>query len=165
VKQFFRRQFDDEIGERYALLLEIGMELTLKALVVDDSKVMRMMVIRSLQRVRGVRWEFVEACDGFEATRILKERMIDICFIDWNMPNMSGMELVRQIRSEEPTPMPLVMVTSEKTAARIEEAMTNGGVNVYICKPFTDDEVGQKIGGILAEIRNQRGSETVAVGV
>lgn len=135
------------------------MELTLKALVVDDSKVMRMMVIRSLQRLRGVRWEFVEASDGFEAIRLLKERAIDVCFIDWNMPAMSGMELVRHIRSEETAPMPLVMVTSEKTAARIEEATTEPGVNAYICKPFTDEEVSQKIAGILAGFRERQSPE------
>lgn len=139
------------------------MELKLKALVVDDSKVMRMMVIRSLQRLRDVSWEFIEASDGFESIRLLKEQAIDICFIDWNMPAMSGMELVRHIRSEETTPMPLVMVTSEKTAARIEEATSERGVNAYICKPFTDEEVNQKIGGILADFRERQCPEAIAV--
>lgn len=130
---------------------------SIKALVVDDSKVMRLMVMRALNRMSDVVWEYVEANDGAEALDLFNQNPIEIAFVDWNMPNMPGIEFVRQVRAIGGNDhIPLVMVTSEKTVARIEEALSDAGANAYICKPFTDEEVASKIGPFVQFIRENQ---------
>lgn len=129
--------------------------MALKALVVDDSRIMRNMVIRALNRSKLAEFEFVEAGDGAEALALFDKEPIDIALVDWNMPNMTGIEFVRQIRAKGNTGhIPLVMVTSEKSMGKIEEALDSAGANAFICKPFTDEEVEQKlrklVEGVLA---------------
>jgi two-component system chemotaxis response regulator CheY len=120
--------------------------MKLKALIVDDSRIMRNMVIRALNRSGLSEFEFVEAGDGAEALTLFDKEPIDIALIDWNMPNMTGIEFVRQIRAKGNTEhIPLIMVTSEKSMGKIEEALDQAGANAFICKPFTDDEIVQKL--------------------
>jgi two-component system, chemotaxis family, chemotaxis protein CheY len=129
----------------------------IKALVVDDSKVMRLMVMRALNRIPATEFEFIEAGDGSEALNLFKEHPVDMAFVDWNMPTMSGIEFVRHVRSMPSTDhVRLVMVTSEKTVAKIDEALEHAGANAYICKPFTEEEVGQKVGKILQEVNEHK---------
>lgn len=128
------------------------------ALVVDDSKVMRLMVMRALNRMPDLSWEYLEANDGAEALMLFQKYEIDIGFVDWNMPNMPGIDFVRQARASGDTEhIPLIMVTSEKTLARIEEALSDAGANAYICKPFTDEEIANKVGPMIAAILEMRG--------
>jgi two-component system, chemotaxis family, chemotaxis protein CheY len=130
------------------------------ALVVDDSKVMRLMVIRALNRIVGIEWEYIEAADGAEALGVFNTREFDIGFVDWNMPNMPGIEFVRQMRATGNSDhIPLVMVTSEKTVAKIEEALSDAGANAYICKPFTEDDIAKKVGPLLEAVVEMRGEE------
>jgi two-component system chemotaxis response regulator CheY len=124
----------------------------LKAMVVDDSKVMRLMVMKSLRQTNLADFEFEEAEDGAVALGKFKESPADIMFVDWNMPNMSGIELVHELRKDSNHPkVPIVMVTSEKTMGKIEEAMDSAGANGYICKPFTVEQLQQKLGKIIDE--------------
>ena len=122
--------------------------VTLKALVVDDSGVMRKMVMKALAESKLVNFEFLEAVDGQDALTKFDPKEIDIGFIDWNMPNMSGIEFVREVRAlygGGVGSVPLVMVTSEKTMGKIQEALDEAGADAYICKPFTVEELQSKL--------------------
>lgn len=122
--------------------------VAIKALVVDDSGVMRKMVMKGLSDSKLAEFEFVEAADGQDALSKFDPKTIDIGFIDWNMPNMSGVDFVREIRSlygGGPTGVPMVMVTSEKTMGKIEEALDDAGADAFICKPFTVEELQSKL--------------------
>lgn len=120
-----------------------------KALVIDDSRVMRRMVMDTLQKAKLGEFDFVEAPDGVEALQKLKENEIDIAFVDWNMPNMSGIDFVREVRKQEKDadqePIPLVMVTSEKTMGKVQEALDEAGADAFISKPFTAEEMERKL--------------------
>src|SRR5262249_21612664 len=114
------------------------MNVKLKALVVDDSGVMRKMVMKSLTEAKLADFEFVEAVDGADALAKFDPNEFHIAFIDWNMPNMTGIDLVRKIRSlEDVVHVGLVMVTSEKTMGKIQEALDEAGADAFISKPFT----------------------------
>ena len=88
--------------------------------------------------------ETVEASDGQEGLTAFNENgPFDICLIDWNMPNMNGLELVIKIR-EKDTSTPLMMVTTEAEKPNIIQAI-KAGVNNYVVKPFTPDALKSKI--------------------
>jgi two-component system chemotaxis response regulator CheY len=130
--------------------------LQLKALVIDDSRVMRNMVMQNLQKAHLAQFEFVEAGDGAEGLAKFKPDEIDICFVDWNMPNMTGIDFVRKARAvpgAENTIM--VMVTSEKAMGKIEEALDSAGANAYICKPFTPEDMDLKLRKLLVELEQK----------
>jgi two-component system chemotaxis response regulator CheY len=132
--------------------------MKVKALVIDDSRVMRNMVMQSLIKSRLAEFEFVEAEDGAVALGKFNPDEIDIAFVDWNMPNMTGIEFVRQVRARgDNAHIPLVMVTSEKTMGKIEEALDAAGASAYVCKPFTPDELTHKLHKIFEgmEARHQ----------
>jgi two-component system chemotaxis response regulator CheY len=119
------------------------MSENLRALVVDDSRVMRRMVMDSLQKTKLAEFEFIEAEDGRDALEKLKNNEFQIAFVDWNMPNMTGVDFVREVRrldkSEDKDPIPLIMVTSEKTMGKVQEALDDAGADGFITKPFTVD--------------------------
>jgi two-component system chemotaxis response regulator CheY len=122
--------------------------VALKALVVDDSGVMRKMVMKGLTDSKLADFEFVEAEDGKDALAKFDPKQVDIGFIDWNMPNMTGIEFVREIRAlygSESTGVPLVMVTSEKTMGKVQEALDEAGADAFISKPFTVAELQSKL--------------------
>lgn len=130
--------------------------LQLKALVIDDSRVMRNMVMQNLNKAKLAEFEFVEAGDGAEGLEKFKPDEIDICFVDWNMPNMTGIEFVRKARTvpgAENTIM--VMVTSEKSMGKIEEALDSAGANAYICKPFTPEDMAVKLKKLLDDLEER----------
>lgn len=133
--------------------------MKLRALVVDDSRVMRMMVMESLRKTSLAEFEFLEAEDGEKALEKFNPKKVDIVFADWNMPNMSGVDLVRAIRATGKSDhIPIIMVTSEKTLGKMDEALDDAGANAFISKPFTVDYMIQKIGGIVDTIEaNQKG--------
>lgn len=121
----------------------------LNALVIDDSRIMRQMVMESLRKAKLAEFEFVEAEDGQVALSKLAENDIHIAFVDWNMPNMSGIDFVRAVRAAEKRDgqdaIPLVMVTSEKTLGKVEEALDEAGADSFISKPFTVETMEVKL--------------------
>lgn len=126
---------------------------TLRALVIDDSRVMRNMVMNTLKQARLATFEFVEAEDGADALTKFNPANIDICFVDWNMPNMTGVEFIRKARSGGATfHIPMVMVTSEQTISKIEEAFSAAGADAYVCKPFTPDSMRLKLEQIIDKV-------------
>ena len=113
----------------------------MKVLVVDDSATMRKIIVRSLT-ASGVD-ETAQAGDGVEALRLFQEESFDLVLTDWNMPNKSGIELVRDIRSLGSN-VPVVMITTEAEKARVLEAV-QAGISDYLVKPFTPDALQQKL--------------------
>jgi two-component system, chemotaxis family, chemotaxis protein CheY len=122
----------------------------LKALVIDDSGITRKMVMRALEQVREADWVFTEAGDGAEGLSKFDPQNTDIVFVDWNMPNMSGIDLVRKLRALYPKRhVPIVMITTEKILAKAEEAL-RGGVDAFISKPFTPEGLSQRMAKVFA---------------
>jgi two-component system chemotaxis response regulator CheY len=125
--------------------------MDLKFLVVDDSVTMRRIVINSLKNLGYT--NYVEAGDGQEALDILNNHK-DINFVitDWNMPNMTGLELTKAIRgSSEFSEMPIMMVTTRGVKEDIVDAL-KARVNNYVVKPFTPQILKQKIDQILSTL-------------
>jgi len=133
--------------------------LKLRALVVDDSRVMRGMVMREVNASGLANFEFTEAEDGADALKKFHPNKIDIAFVDWNMPNMSGIEFVRRVRAMGKTEhIPIVMVTSEKTMGKIEEALDEAGANAFISKPFTSEMLERKVSPLIKDIESRSSS-------
>jgi len=120
-----------------------------KFLVVDDFATMRR-IIRNLLRQLGYN-NIEEAEDGIVGLRKLKAQSFDFIICDWNMPNMTGIELLKEVRADEALKdIPFLMVTAEAIKENIIEAV-KAGVSNYIVKPFTADVLSSKIDAILKE--------------
>lgn len=113
----------------------------MKVLVADDSGVMRKIIIRALNAC-GVT-DIVEACDGADAIAKFSGSNADLIMTDWNMPNKTGLDVVREIRATGST-VPIIMVTTEAEMSRVKEAIA-AGVSDYLAKPFENDVLRQKI--------------------
>jgi two-component system chemotaxis response regulator CheY len=139
--------------------------MQLKALVIDDSRVMRTMVMKALGASRLGQFEFTEAGDGAEGLAKFDPTKIDICFVDWNMPNMTGLEFVKQARAKgDCNHVPMVMVTSEQSIAKIDEALSSAGADTYICKPFTPEVFQVKLEKLINRIEAARAAGASAGG-
>jgi two-component system chemotaxis response regulator CheY len=112
-----------------------------KVLVVDDSGVMRKIIVRALNTC-GVT-DVVEAGDGVEALAKLNAASFDLVMTDWNMPNKNGLQLLQEIRSGG-NAVPVIMITTEAEGSRVKEAI-QAGVNDYLTKPFENDVLKSKI--------------------
>ena len=111
---------------------------------------MRSIVIRSLQQTNLAEWEFVEAENGADALEKCDLDQIDIILADWNMPRMTGIEFVRKVRSDSRYDvLPIVMVTSEKTQAKMTQALDFSGVDAYLPKPFTVEQMREKLSPLI----------------
>lgn len=116
----------------------------MKALVVDDSRAMRA-AMRRLMTELG--FEVVEAGDGQEALDLLASRAaeIDVALVDWHMPNVDGLELVRRMQDERDSfRIRTMMVTAETDIRRVMEAL-RAGADEYLMKPVTRDALVEKL--------------------
>jgi two-component system chemotaxis response regulator CheY len=126
----------------------MGYDKNMRVLVVDDFSTMRR-IIKNILRQLGFN-NIIEADDGTTAWEILNKDRIDFIIADWNMPKMTGIELLRKVRaSEEFADLPFLMVTAEGLQENIIEAV-QAGVSNYIVKPFTPETLSQKIDKIFA---------------
>ncbi len=126
------------------------MDKSIKILVVDDFATMRK-VIRNLLKQSGYE-NIVEAEDGVNALKILKSQKIDFIVSDWNMPNMSGLELLKAVRADEDLKiLPFLMVTAEALQENVVAAV-KAGVSNYIVKPFTSETLDEKIKKIMEKM-------------
>ncbi|MBX3461823.1 MAG: response regulator [Planctomycetes bacterium] len=115
-------------------------------LLVDDSSVMRKMVTRSIRQT-GLDVDVVaEAGNGKEALDLLDSQPIDLVFCDWNMPVMDGLQFLVEARKKHA--LPIVMLTTEGTSDRTQEAL-KAGANGYLTKPFTPEGLQQQIKSLL----------------
>ena len=119
----------------------------MRFLIVDDSSTMRRIIINTLAKLGHQ--ECVEAGNGREGLDRLATAAVDLVITDWNMPEMSGIEFVRNLRASEKTKnVPILMVTTNAAKDDIVEAL-RAGVNNYVVKPFTPDTIKEKIEAII----------------
>jgi len=117
-------------------------------LVVDDSAMMRKIVIKNLKDC-GFDVTVIEAGDGVEGLEKFKAGGIACVLSDWNMPNMDGLTMVKEIRKLDPQKtVPIIMITTEGSADKVKDAVL-AGANNYLAKPFTPDRFKEKLQKIL----------------
>jgi two-component system, chemotaxis family, chemotaxis protein CheY len=123
----------------------------IRALIVDDSSVMRKIVERSLRQA-GVELEkVVEASNGAEALTALNDNAVDLILCDINMPVMDGLEFVKQIAGvQNAKGVPVVMITNEGSESHVVQALS-AGARGYIRKPFTPDQVKEHVLPLLGK--------------
>ncbi|MFB9887547.1 chemotaxis response regulator CheY [Balneatrix alpica] len=126
------------------------MDKNMKILIVDDFSTMRR-IIKNLLRDLGFT-NTVEADDGSTALPILKSGNIDFLVTDWNMPGMTGIDLLKAVRADPKLcRLPVLMVTAEAKREQIIAA-AQAGVNGYVVKPFTAAVLKEKIEKIFERI-------------
>ncbi len=125
--------------------------MDLKFLVVDDSVTMRRIVINSLKNLGYT--SYVEATDGKDAlAKLAADSSINFVITDWNMPNMTGLELSQAIRGDSNlSSLPILMVTTRGVKEDIVQALQIK-VNNYVVKPFTPQVLKEKLDAILANL-------------
>ena len=126
------------------------MDPNMKILVVDDFSTMRR-IIKNLLRDLGFN-NTEEADDGETALPMLRNGRFDFLVTDWNMPGMTGIELLKEVRLDEKLKtLPVLMVTAEAKREQIVEA-AQAGVNGYVVKPFTAQTLQEKIDKIFERV-------------
>lgn len=126
------------------------MNKNMKILIVDDFSTMRR-IIKNLLRDLGFT-NTQEADDGNSALPLLKASDFDFLITDWNMPGMTGIDLLKAVRADEKLKsLPVLMVTAEAKREQIIEA-AQAGVNGYVVKPFTAQALKEKIEKIFERV-------------
>jgi two-component system chemotaxis response regulator CheY len=119
----------------------------MRILVVDDSRVMRQIVVRTLRQAGFGGHEIVEAVDGVDALAKVAEHQPDLVLSDWNMPNMTGIELLRALRGAG-NHIEFGFVTSEGSDD-MREVAQNAGARFVIVKPFTPEAFEDALSPVL----------------
>jgi two-component system chemotaxis response regulator CheY len=126
----------------------MAVDLNIKILIVDDMSTMRRIVKNALKQIGYSNME--EAEDGNSALAKLRAEAFNFVVSDWNMPNMTGLDLLKAIRADSALKaIPVLMVTAEAKQENIVEAV-QAGVSNYIVKPFTAETLKEKIDKIFA---------------
>ncbi|WP_166432714.1 chemotaxis response regulator CheY [Luteimonas yindakuii] len=126
------------------------MNKNMRVLIVDDFSTMRR-IIKNLLTDLGFN-NTVEAEDGHSALAVLRQDAVELVITDWNMPGMTGIELLRAIRADAALrALPVLMVTAEAKREQIIEAAQNG-VNGYIIKPFTAQTLEEKLNKVFERL-------------
>jgi two-component system chemotaxis response regulator CheY len=115
-----------------------------KALVVDDSRAVRMILARTL---REIGYEVCEASNGREALKVIEAEKAELTLVltDWNMPEINGLDLVKLVRQDpQLSSLVMVMVTTETELDQMAAAL-EAGANEYVMKPFTKDILVEKL--------------------
>uniref|UniRef100_A0A832A2U9 Response regulator n=1 Tax=Desulfacinum infernum TaxID=35837 RepID=A0A832A2U9_9BACT len=121
----------------------------MKVLVVDDFATMRR-IVKNILRELDFK-DIVEAENGAAAVKILESQDIDLIVSDWNMPKMTGLELLKWVRANDKTKdLPFLMVTAEAQKENVVEAV-KAKVSNYIVKPFTAAVMAEKLAKILPQ--------------
>jgi two-component system chemotaxis response regulator CheY len=117
----------------------------IRALIVDDSSVMRKIVERSLRQAGLIPLVVLEAGSGTEGLDLLKVNQVHLILPDINMPSMDGLEFLRQIEAQNLAPgVPVVMITTESSEEHVKQAILSGAKG-YIRKPFTAEQVKERV--------------------
>lgn len=119
-----------------------------RILIVDDAKVARQLQKNMLAQMGFT--DFLEAADGSVAIELLKGNKVDLILSDWNMPQVTGIELLRHVRSDPALKgIPFIMITAEGMDSNVVAAV-KAGVSGYIKKPFGPSELKEKISQVLS---------------
>lgn len=115
----------------------------MKILVVDDSKTIRMIIGRTLT---ALGYQVAEAGNGKEALNAVRaDGEIRLALVDWNMPEMNGLEFVQAVRADDAIKaLPIMMVTTESEMGNVKKAL-EAGANEFVMKPFTKEVIQEKI--------------------
>ena len=117
-------------------------------LVVDDSRIMRNIVKNTFAELK-IPCQYLEAEDGKKAYHLLETNKVDLVFLDWNMPEMDGLEFLKKVRSmPDYKDLPIIMVTSESAKYNVVEALQHGATD-YIVKPVRDKIFMEKVSEII----------------
>ena len=123
--------------------------MALNILVVDDSTAIRKILIRVLRQTRLAIEEILEARDGLEALEIVRNHPLNLILSDINMPNLDGLGLLAELkRADQWRHLPVVMITTEGSEEKVSQAIRLGSA-AYIRKPFTAEQIQEKIGALL----------------
>jgi len=125
-------------------------------LIVDDSKIVRRVLTNTMTRYfKASKWptlNLFEAEDGLVAMEVMKKEKIDIMLLDWNMPNMTGEEVVDAVRAnKEWNKTRIVMATTEGSKASVLK-MIKKGANGYMVKPFQEEAIFKSLDTITARM-------------
>lgn len=124
--------------------------MALDVLIVDDSTAIRKILQRVLLQTDFPLGKVLEAGDGVEALEILKANKVGLILSDVNMPKMDGLQLLSKVKADpEYRDIPMVMVTTEGSQAKVMEAVSLGAAG-YIRKPFTADQINEKLTGLFS---------------
>ena len=124
---------------------------SIRILIVDDSLTIRRIITNALKTVGFP--ETVEATNGKDALEKLATANVDFVITDWNMPEMNGLDFIKQVRANPLySSLPILMITTRGTEHDVIEAL-QAKVNSYIVKPFTPQELKEKIEGILKTVQ------------
>jgi two-component system chemotaxis response regulator CheY len=123
--------------------------MPIRALIIDDSSVMRKIVERSLRQAGIDLTQVFEAGNGAEALAVLKANRVDLILCDINMPVMDGLEFVKQLSGvDNAKGVPVVMITTEGSESHVVQALSCGARG-YIRKPFTPEQVKEHVIPVL----------------
>ncbi|HEU0122480.1 MAG TPA: response regulator [Bryobacteraceae bacterium] len=123
--------------------------MALDVLIVDDSAAIRKILQRVLIQAEVSVGQVLEAGDGIEALQRMKDSKVDLVLSDINMPNMDGIQLLTEIRANPAWErIPVVMITTEGSQQKVLAAVQLGA-NGYVRKPFTADQIKEKICGLV----------------
>ena len=119
-------------------------------LVVDDSRIMRNIIKNTLDNCgKYGKINYFEAQDGMSAFREITDNDIDLLLLDWNMPRLNGLDLVKKLRKIDAfASLPIIMITSEAAKYNVIEAL-KAGVSDYVVKPVPEKKLIQKIGRLV----------------
>ncbi len=126
-----------------------------KILVVDDSLPMRAVIKKTIKASGYGTTDFMEASNGREALEQMESEWLDLVITDYNMPKMNGLQLIEEMKKDEVLKaIPVLVVTTEGSRAKVDEFMEKGAVD-YVKKPFTPEEIRQKLTQILGEAEDE----------
>ena len=122
----------------------------IKILIVDDSRIMQNILKNSFdEKEAWGKTDFLTAADGEEALKIMDENTIDVLLLDWNMPKLDGLSVLKKIRlTEKYKQLPVIMITSEAAKYNVIEAL-KAGVSDYIIKPASRKILIDKVKGFI----------------
>ena len=117
-------------------------------LIVDDSRIMRQIVKRTLKQAGFSESVYSEASNGYEALEIFQKNKPDIILSDWNMPEMDGLSLLQEVRKAD-SEIPFGLITAQSTASLRESARYHGA-HFLLSKPFTTESLGAAVSAVIS---------------
>lgn len=125
--------------------------MAFNVLIVDDSSSMRLVIKKTIKASGFAVGAYWEAADGRQALDILADEWVDLVLTDINMPNMSGLELISEMKKDQVLEsIPVVMVTTEGSEKIVDECMAIGAKG-YIKKPFAPEDIKRTLNTIMGE--------------